>query len=143
MISSAPLRLLKKCWINTIILNWQSAYFLLIVCILLSAIYLANSSYPLVRIISRQAFLSDPKMIPNILDMKLLNFLHSIALGYSLQSAHEEYPCSRLHKRILHHEAFSFPAHPGHVPLRNDLHDPQYKPQKAICFVSAIISFIC
>jgi len=42
---------------------------------------------------------------------------------------------------ILHHDALTLSLQPGHLPFKYDRQAPQYKPQKATRFLSAIISF--
>jgi len=86
--------------------------------------------------------LSERNSNPKIFDMKLLNFVQSIASGNSVQSAHESMPFSLQHARIRHHDAFSLPAQPGHLSLRYAPHAPQYKPQKATRDLFAVISRI-
>jgi hypothetical protein len=79
----------------------------------------------------------------NSLATKLLNFLQSLGLANSLQSAQLLMPFSMQHVRILHHVAFVLPAHPGHLPLLKEPHPAQYSPQNEIvsglgCVVSII-----
>jgi hypothetical protein len=75
------------------------------------------------------AALSDLKTIANTFDMKLLNFLHAMASGNSVHSAHVVMFFALQHTRILHHDALSLPAHPGHRSLRYEPQAPQNRPQ--------------
>jgi hypothetical protein len=47
-----------------------------------------------------------------------------------------------LHCLTLHQDALTLSLHPGHFPDKKDLHEPQYKPQNAIRFLSATISLL-
>jgi hypothetical protein len=51
---------------------------------------------------------SDLKIMANSFEKKLLNFLQSMGLENSEQSAQLAYPCSMQQERTLHQDAFSF-----------------------------------
>ena len=72
-----------------------------------------------------QAALSDLKIRANIFEKKLLNFLQSIGLENSVQSAQLAYPCSMQQERTLHQDAFSFSLQPGQEPDKYFLQAPQ------------------
>ena len=71
------------------------------------------------------AALSDRKIRPKILAMKLLNILQSLGSANCAHSAHEAYWLLMQQDRTLHHVAFTLSWQPGHLPLMNDLQAPQ------------------
>ena len=85
-----------------------------------------------------QALRSDLNTNAKNLEKRLLNLLQSMGSLYCLHSAQLWYLFSMQQVRILHHDALSFFAHPLHFPFKYDWHEPQYKPQYAICFMSGI-----
>jgi hypothetical protein len=85
----------------------------------------AKSSYPDSLIFAMHAARSDLKMRANNFEKKLLNFLHSMGLENSLQSAQLAYSCPMQQERILHQDAFSFSWQPGQVPDKYFLQVPQ------------------
>jgi hypothetical protein len=104
------------------------------------AMSMAKVSYPFSLIWLMQAARFELKINEKTFEMALLNFLQSFTLPM-LQSAQLIKLFSILQLLILHHEALTFSAQPGHLPIKYDLHAPQYNPQNAISFGLATISF--
>jgi hypothetical protein len=58
-----------------------------------------------------------------------------------LQSAHVLKLFSVQHFLIAHQVFFADSLQPGHLPLRNDPQEPQYRPQNAIISGFAVMTF--
>jgi hypothetical protein len=98
----------------------------------LVAIMIMNFSVPLIFIYSMHLERSVPVNSPMTFPIKLLYFRQFIGSEYSLHALQFVIPFSMQQLRILHHEAFEFSRHPGHLFFMYLPQHPQYKPQAAI-----------
>jgi len=80
------------------------------------------------------------RISPNIFEMTLLYFAQSNKTT-DLQSAQLLMFLSMQHVLILHHVALLLLLQPGHLPFKYERQAPQYNPQNATRFLSAMISF--
>ncbi len=97
----------------------------------------ANASIPFCLMYLMQAGRSELNSTENTFPMKFEYVLHSFTS--MLHSAQVLNPLSMQHCLILHHDAFSFFMHPGHLPDWNFRHAPQYRPHAAIFSFSGFI----
>lgn len=109
--------------------QFLTAIHFLIVCDFFSDISSANLSSPISLMRQMQAFRSDRKIKPIILEKILLNFGQSLVFLKVSQLAQVRYFFSRQHVRTLHQVALEFSRHPEHLSFKYFLQAPQYNPQ--------------